>query len=60
MDAISRPQKRERDLIAENALLKRRIKAVENMGACLRTGLRPTEKLFTELEQTERMLKKYD
>ncbi len=45
---------------SEIKLLKRRIKAVEDLGACYRLGSRPTEKLFTELERTKRMLKKYE
>ena len=47
------------ELQAENKLLKRRVKAVESLGACYRLGARPTEKLFTELERTKRMLDKF-
>ncbi len=47
-------------LISLVSLLKRRIVAIEKLGCCYRLGLRPTEKMFDELDRTKRMLKKYE
>ncbi|KKM62899.1 hypothetical protein LCGC14_1516980 [marine sediment metagenome] len=47
-----------KQLQAENRWLKRRVRALEDLGACYRCGTRPTEKLFKELERTKQALKR--
>jgi len=42
-------------LIKENSLLRRRVKALENLLVCLGIGTRPTENLFKELEATSKI-----